>query len=63
MASCQVTGIPNEIWQAFRFACLKEGISANRKLLRLIREHIEQADGGIEGTKSTHREELANEGR
>jgi hypothetical protein len=55
MSSCQITGIPNETWRAFRRMCLEEGISANRKLLQLIEAEVGMLDGGMDGkaAKST----------
>ena len=54
MASCQVTGIPQELWLAFRRMCLEEGISANRKLGQLIETQV--ATGGeIDKGNSTDR--------
>jgi hypothetical protein len=56
MSSCQITGISDETWRAFRRICLDEGISANRKLREIIEAEV--AKCGIEGTKddSTGRE-------
>jgi hypothetical protein len=48
MSSCQITNIPKDVWRAFRFLCLKEGISANRKLLQLIEAEVLAAGGGTE---------------
>ena len=52
MSSCQITGIPQEVWRAFRRMCLEEGISANRKLLQIIEAQVKLAEGGIEGTRN-----------
>lgn len=54
MSSCQVTGIPKEVWRAFRRLCLEEGISANRKLVQVIEAMVMEAlDGTIEERKYT----------
>ena len=51
MASCQITDIPSDTWRAFRFLCLEEGVSANKKLRQLIEARVEMAGGGIDGKK------------
>ena len=54
MSSCQITGIPSEVWRTFRRLCLDEGISANRKLLQVIEAMvIEALDGTMEERKYT----------
>jgi ribosomal protein S21 len=42
MSSCQITGISDETWRAFRRICLDEGISANRKLREIIEAEVTQ---------------------
>lgn len=49
MSSCQITGIPSDVWRAFRRICLEEGISANRKLRELIEAQMELVDDGMDG--------------
>jgi hypothetical protein len=46
MKSFQITGIPQDVWKAFRRMCLHENISANRKLQELIETEV--AQGGAE---------------
>jgi len=54
MSSCQITGIPKEVWRSFRRLCLEEGISANRKLVQVIEAMVMEAlDGTIEERKYT----------
>ena len=45
MRSCQITGIPQEVWLAFRRMCLEQNISANRKIRELIEAQVALADG------------------
>ena len=54
MASCQITGIPDQTWRAFRRICLDEGVSANRKLRELIEIEVRLADGGSDGTAKSN---------
>ncbi len=53
MKSCQITGIPSDVWLAFRRMCLEEGISANRKLLQIIEAEVGMLDGGIDEPGTT----------
>jgi hypothetical protein len=46
MKSFQITGIPQDVWKAFRRMCLEENVSANRKLQELIQAEV--AQGGTE---------------
>jgi hypothetical protein len=46
VSSYQITGIPQDVWKAFRRMCLEESISANRKLRELIQAEV--AQGGTE---------------
>jgi len=48
MASCQITGIPDQTWRAFRRLCLDENISANRKIRELIEAEVLAGGGGTE---------------
>jgi hypothetical protein len=54
LSSCQITGIKNETWRAFRLICLEEGISANRKLRQLIEAQVRLGDDdGMDGKEET----------
>jgi len=62
MASCQITGIPDQTWRAFRRLCLDENISANRKIRELIEAEV-LAGGGPDGTaKSTELGKIESKG-
>ena len=54
--SCQITGIKREIWKRFRQICIMDGISANKKLVRMIEDVVASAGGdytvnGLKGIK------------
>lgn len=51
MASCQITGIQDDVWREFRRICLEENISANRKLRELIQAEVARS-GNANGKKA-----------
>jgi hypothetical protein len=40
VSSYQITGIPQDVWKAFRRMCLEQNVSANRKLQELIEAEV-----------------------
>ncbi len=52
LTSCQVNSIPIATWKLFRKLCIEEGVSANRKMLRLIEAEVSRHEGAEEFKKS-----------
>ena len=46
LVSCQIIGIPKEIWKLLRQECIEQEISVNKKLLQLITEEVARQQGG-----------------
>jgi len=55
LVSCQIIGIPKEIWKLLRQECIEQEISVNKKLLQLITEEVARNAGPAESNRSNEK--------
>ena len=53
MPDYRIQGVPEDVWRLFKATCAVEGVTPNKKLIDMIREHVDAHKWPKSGKRSS----------